>query len=61
MHALEKWILGLPSMVHSDSGREFVSHLIEEVLATSMSLQLVNGRPRHSQSLLHVPVYVQFR
>ena len=33
--ALEKWvfpILGLPTILHSDNGREFVNHLIEDVL-----------------------------
>ena len=34
-NALEKWvfrIFGLPTILHSDNGREFVNHLIEDVL-----------------------------
>ena len=52
--ALEKWVfpvMGLPSIFHSDNGREFVNKLIEEVLASSPGqVQLVSGRPRHPQS-----------
>ena len=53
-NALEKWvfpIFGLPTILHSDNGREFVNHLIEDVLATwPGAVQLVSGRPRHPQS-----------
>ena len=48
-NALEKWvfpIFGLPTILHSDNGREFVNHLIEDVLATwPGAVQLVSGRP----------------
>ena len=55
-NALEKWgfpVMGLPSILvwQSDNGHEFVNNLIEEVLATwPGQVQLVSGRPRHSQS-----------
>ena len=53
-NALEKWvfpIFGLPTILHSDNGREFVNHLIEDILATwPGAVQLVSGRPRHPQS-----------
>ena len=52
-NALEKWvfpIFGLPTILHSDNGREFVNHLIEDVLATwPGAVQLVSCRPRHPQ------------
>ena len=52
--ALGKWvfpIMGLPSILQSDNGREFVNKLIEEVVATwPGQVQLVSGRPRHPQS-----------
>ena len=52
--ALEKWVfpfIGLPSIILSDNGREFVTKLIEEVVASwPGSVQLVSGRPRHPQS-----------
>ena len=46
-NAVEKWyIFGLPTILHSDNGREFVNHLIEDVLATwPGAAQLVSGRP----------------
>ena len=47
-NALEKWmfpIFGLPTILHSDNGRELVNHLIEDVLATwPVAVQL--GHPR---------------
>ena len=52
--APEKWVfpvMGLPSILHSDNGREFVNKLIEEVLASwPGQVQLVSRRPRHPQS-----------
>ena len=52
--ALQKWVfpvVGLPSIIQSDNGREFVNKLIEEVVATwPGQVQLVSGRPRHPQS-----------
>ena len=42
---------GIPSIIQSDNGREFVNKLIEEVVATwPGQVQLVSGRPRHPQS-----------
>ena len=53
-NALQKWVfpfIGLPSILQSDNGREFVNKLIEEVLsAWPGQVQLVSGRPRHPQS-----------
>ena len=53
-NALEKWVfpvMGLPSILQSDNGREFVNNLIQEVLATwPGQVQLVSGCPRHPQS-----------
>ena len=53
-NALEKWvfpIIGLPSIVQSDNGREFVNQVIESVVATwPGQVQLVSGRPHHPQS-----------
>ena len=44
-------VIGLPSILHSDNGREFVNKLIQEVLSTwPGQVQLVSGRPRHPQS-----------
>jgi len=52
--ALRKWVfpvMGLPSILQSDNGREFVNKLIEEVVASwPGQVQLVSGRPRHPQS-----------
>ena len=52
--ALHKWVypvMGLPSILQSDNGREFVNNVIEEVVATwPGQVQLVSGRPRHPQS-----------
>ena len=53
-NALQKWVfpvMGLPSVLQSDNGREFVNKLIEEVVARWPGhVQLVSGRPRHPQS-----------
>eukprot|EP00731_Ephydatia_muelleri_P035403 Em0120g9a len=52
-NALEKWvfpIFGLPTILHSDNGREFVNHLIEDSSTWPGAVQLVSGRPRHPQS-----------
>lgn len=44
-------VVGLPSILHSDNGREFVNKLIAEVISTwPGQVQLVSGRPRHPQS-----------
>ncbi|KAL5516751.1 hypothetical protein EMCRGX_G002158 [Ephydatia muelleri] len=51
---LEKYvfpIVGLPSILHSDNGREFVNSVIKEILNDwPGQVQLVSGRPRHPQS-----------
>ena len=42
---------GVPRILHSDNGREFVNSVIESLLAIWHSeIQLVSGRPRHPQS-----------
>ena len=52
--ALEKYVfpvMGLPSILHSDNGREFVNSVITEILNDwPGQVQLVRGRPRHPQS-----------
>lgn len=43
--------IGLPKILHSDNGREFVNELVRESLrAWPGEVVIVNGRPRHSQS-----------
>ena len=44
--------LGLPRIIHSDNGREFVNRVIREVVKDwgGEDVLFVNGRPRHSQS-----------
>ena len=42
---------GVPRILHSDNGCEFVNSLIEKLLESWHSdIQLVSGRPRHPQS-----------
>ena len=42
---------GVPKILHSDNGREFINQVIDELLRTWHSeIQLVSGRPRHPQS-----------
>ena len=42
---------GVPRILHSDNGREFVNSVIEGLLAIwHCDIQLVSGRPRHPQS-----------
>lgn len=52
--ALHTWVfpvMGLPSILQSDNGREFINKVIDEVVATwPGQVQLVSGRPRHPQS-----------
>mgnify|MGYP002224300848 CR=1 FL=1 len=43
-------ILGAPSILQSDNGREFCNHIIQEVCAMWSELKIVHGKPRHSQS-----------
>ena len=44
-------MFGLPSILQSDNGREFVNKLIEEVASTwPGQVELVSGHPRHPQS-----------
>ena len=43
--------MGLPSILHSDNGREFVNSVITEILNDwPGQVQLVSGRPHHPQS-----------
>jgi len=42
---------GLPKILQSDNGREFVNEIIREVLRSwPGEVTIINGRPRHSQS-----------
>ena len=42
---------GVPRILHSDNGREFVNTLIADLLQKwGPGIQLVSGRPRHPQS-----------
>ncbi|XP_014492859.1 SCAN domain-containing protein 3-like, partial [Vigna radiata var. radiata] len=41
---------GAPCILHSDNGREFVNNIIKCMKIHWPELQLVNGKPRHSQS-----------
>ena len=44
-------MMGIPSILQSDNGREFVNHVIDKVLTVwPGQVQLINGRPRHPQS-----------
>ncbi|XP_068129756.1 SCAN domain-containing protein 3-like [Hyperolius riggenbachi] len=43
-------IIGAPSVLQSDNGKEFVSHVINELKSMWPELKLVHGKPRHSQS-----------
>ena len=44
-------VVGLPSILHSDNGREFVNKLIDDVVSSwPGQVQIVSGRPRHPQS-----------
>ena len=53
-NALQKHVFpvfGLPSILQSDNGREFINKLIKEVVSSwPGQVQLVSGRPRHPQS-----------
>ena len=44
-------ILGTPSNLQSDNGREFVNSVITKLSEMWVGLKLVHGKPRHSQSL----------
>ena len=42
---------GVPRILHSDNGREFISAVIGELLEKwGPGIQLISGRPRHPQS-----------
>ncbi|XP_043242672.1 uncharacterized protein LOC122392160 isoform X1 [Amphibalanus amphitrite] len=43
-------LFGAPNILQSDNGREFRNKVIKQCTAMWPSLQLVRGRPRHSQS-----------
>ena len=39
-------VFGLPAIIHSDNGKEFVNKLIEDVVSTWPGhVQLISGRP----------------
>ena len=43
--------LGLPKILQSDNGREFVNEIVKEVVRSwPGEVVIINGRPRHSQS-----------
>ena len=43
--------LGLPKILQSDNGREFVNNIVQEVINSwPGEVTIINGRPRHSQS-----------
>ena len=43
--------IGVPKILQSDNGREFVNEIVKEViLAWPGQVTIINGRPRHSQS-----------
>lgn len=43
-------ILGAPSVLQSDNGREFANRIVEELKLLWPQLSIVHGKPRHSQS-----------
>ena len=44
-------IFGLPTILHSDNGKEFVNDIIKAtLLIRSRQCNIVNGNPGHSQS-----------
>ena len=43
-------IVGAPSILRSDNGREFVNPVITKLSAMWDGLKIVHGKPRHSQS-----------
>lgn len=43
-------IIGAPTILHSDNGREFCNKVINELASVWDDVKLVHGRPRHSQS-----------
>ena len=44
-------VFGLPAIIHSDSGKEFINKLFEDVVSTWPGhVQLISDRPRHLQS-----------
>ena len=43
--------LGLPKILQSDNGREFVNEIVKEVVRSWLGeIVIISGRPRHSQS-----------
>ncbi|XP_025198496.1 KRAB-A domain-containing protein 2-like, partial [Melanaphis sacchari] len=43
-------IFGAPCILQSDNGREFVNHIINDLVLMWDDLKIVHGKPRHSQS-----------
>ncbi|CAF1429135.1 unnamed protein product [Rotaria sordida] len=44
------FVFGLPRLLHSDNGREFVSNVIMELKSLFPDMHFIRGRPRHPQS-----------
>ncbi|XP_071580488.1 KRAB-A domain-containing protein 2-like [Temnothorax nylanderi] len=42
-------VIGAPSVLQSDNGREFCNSVIEELKNMWLDLKIVHGKPRHSQ------------
>ncbi|XP_016659939.1 KRAB-A domain-containing protein 2-like [Acyrthosiphon pisum] len=42
-------IFGAPNILHSDNGREFVNKVISELCSMWDGVNIVHGKPRHSQ------------
>lgn len=50
-------LVGAPSILQSNNGSEFTSHMITELKAVWPDLKMVHGKPRHPQSrlsLIHI-------
>jgi hypothetical protein len=43
-------IIGAPSVLQSDNGREFANRIVNELTGVWPELKIVHGKPRHSQS-----------
>ena len=46
-------ILGAPSVLHSDNGREFVNSTIQEIEDMWDGVKVVHGRPRQSKPRIY--------
>ncbi len=43
-------LLGAPSILQSDNGREFANNVVTSLKEFCPALKIVHGKPRHSQS-----------